>query len=189
MGSQTGTPAAHDLLLRLAGRLPDELLWRLRDWVAGGADESVGALLPRALLRHRTGVTDEERALLAEVVPAGSASRRLVGAVPSCEVPAPPSFGPGEPDLAAWSATSVVRDEADELRVAVRDDGARVLLVRAHDRPHLLTAALQRLLRVHGEHVPRVEIWTGDRAPGPYHEAAYESAAPLWSRPPVPTGS
>ena len=42
--------AAHELLVRLAGRLPDDVSWRLRDWVAAGAADSVAALLPRALL-------------------------------------------------------------------------------------------------------------------------------------------
>ena len=27
----------HELLLRLAGRLPDDLLWRYRDWAASDA--------------------------------------------------------------------------------------------------------------------------------------------------------
>jgi len=47
--------ACHDLLVRLAGRLPDRLLWRLREWLATGGHAAVAALLPRALLRHRVG--------------------------------------------------------------------------------------------------------------------------------------
>ncbi|MCO7197370.1 hypothetical protein, partial [Pseudonocardia sp. McavD-2-B] len=101
--------------------------------------------------------------------------------------PAPPAFTAGEPDLAAWSALSVVRDEASAVLLAVRDDGARVLLVRDAQRPHLLAAAVARLLRVHGDRVPRVEALTGD-APTEYHEAACTAAASLWSREPVPTG-
>ena len=34
MDRLAGVPAGHELLLRLAGRFPDELLWRLRDWLA-----------------------------------------------------------------------------------------------------------------------------------------------------------
>ncbi|OLL74844.1 hypothetical protein Ae168Ps1_3242 [Pseudonocardia sp. Ae168_Ps1] len=188
MTTVAAAPAAHELLLRLAGRVPDELLWRLRDWVAAGDDEAIGAVLPRTLLRHRIGLTDDERELLSAVVPSGSASHRLVGAVLAGAEPVPPSFGPGEPDLAAWSALSVLRDDARELLLAVRGDGARVVLVRGAERPHLLTAGLQRLLRVHGERVPKVEVWAGDRSPSPYHEAACAAAASLWNRPPVPTG-
>lgn len=181
-------PAGHELLLRLAGRVPDELLWRLRGWVAGGDRSAAGAVLTRTLLRHRVGLTDDEHGLLAELVEPGSPSRRLVDAVLPGSPPAPPRFGPAEPDLASWSAASVVRDEAGELLVAVRDDGARVLLVRGADRPHLLTASLQRLLRVHGERIPRVEVWAGDDPPAPYQEAACAAAASLWRREPVPTG-
>jgi hypothetical protein len=57
-----GTDAAcHELLLRLAGRLPDDPLWRLRDWLSADVDQgraAVGATLPRTLLRHRIGLTD-----------------------------------------------------------------------------------------------------------------------------------
>ncbi|MBP2365027.1 hypothetical protein [Pseudonocardia parietis] len=177
-------PAGYELLLRLAGRIPDELLWRLRGWVAGADRSAAGAVLARALLRHRIPLTDDERGLLTELVEPGSPSRRLVDTVLPGSPPAPPSFGPGEPDLAVWSAGSVVHDEARELLVAVRDDGARVLLVRGAERPHLLTAGLQRLLRVHGERIPRVEVWAGDEPPTPYHQAACAAAESLWSRSP-----
>lgn len=187
MAVSAGVPAGHELLLRLAGRVPDELLWRLRDWLAAGDTTALGAVLPRTLLRHRIGLTGHERSLLAEVVGPDAPSRRLVDAVLPGTPPAPPTFTAGEPDLAAWSALSVVRDEASALLLAVRDDGARVLLVRDAQRPHLLAAAVARLLRVHGDRVPRVEALTGD-APTEYHEAACTAAASLWSREPVPTG-
>lgn len=180
-------PAGHELLLRLAGRLPDELLWRLRGWVAGGDRAAAGAVLSRTLLRQQIGLTDEERGLLSELVEPESPTRRLVDAVRAGSPPDPPSFGPGEPDLAAWSAASVVAGEAGALSLAVRDDGARVLLVRGADRPHALTGSLQRLLRVHGERVPRVEVWAGEEPPTPYHEAACAAAVPLWTRVPVST--
>ncbi|MEQ3552156.1 hypothetical protein WIS52_16915 [Pseudonocardia nematodicida] len=188
-----GTESGHELLLRLAGRCPDELLWRLRDWLAAGSTEALAAVLPRTLLRHRIGLTGEERALLGEVVGPDSPSRRLVDAVlPGSPGPAP-EFTAAEPDLAAWAASSVVAGtaEARELLVATRSDGARVLLVRGPDRTAelvSLTATLQRLLRVHGEHVPRVEVWAAAGTPGPYQEAARTAATPLWSRSPVPTG-
>ena len=72
--------ACHELLVRLAGGLPDRLLWRLRDWLASGAHSAVAALLPRALLRNRVGLTDEERDLL-ETAVAGHAPRKLLDAV------------------------------------------------------------------------------------------------------------
>ncbi|MEV1293887.1 hypothetical protein [Pseudonocardia sp. NPDC049635] len=190
MGAAEGTAqAGHELLLQLAGRVPDELLWRMRNWLAAGDSDALSATLPRTLLRHRIGITDSERALLAQVVVPGSPSRRLVDAVLAGAPPPPPSFGPGEANLSAWSAVSVVSSVgAGELLVAARDDAARVLLVRAADRPVELTAVLQRLLRVHGEHVPQVEVWVGDDPPTPYHAAACAAAASLWSRSPAPTG-
>lgn len=190
MGAAEGTtPAGHELLLQLTGRVPDELLWRMRNWLAGGDSNALSATLPRTLLRHRIGITDGERALLAEVVVPGSPSRRLVDAVLPGTPPPPPSFEPGVADLAAWSAMSVVSSAGGgELLVATRDDGARVLLVRDVDRPVELTATLQRLLRVHGEHVPRVEVWIGGEPPTFYHRAACDAAVSLWSRSPVPTG-
>ena len=72
--------AGHELLVRLAGRVPDRLLWRLREWLASGAHSAVAALLPRALLRNRVGLTDEERDLL-ETAVAGHAPRKLLDAV------------------------------------------------------------------------------------------------------------
>jgi hypothetical protein len=102
MDRLAGVPAGHELLLRLAGRFPDELLWRLRDWLAAGDTAALGAVLPRTLLRHRIGLTGHERTLLAEVVGPDAPSRRLVEAVLPGTPPAPPAFTAGEPDLAAW---------------------------------------------------------------------------------------
>ena len=79
--SEFGDAACHDLLVRLAGRLPDRLLWRLREWLATGAHAAVAALLPRALLRHRVGLTDAERDLLETAVAEHGASRRVLDAV------------------------------------------------------------------------------------------------------------
>ncbi|MDN5858817.1 MAG: hypothetical protein L0H84_09360, partial [Pseudonocardia sp.] len=70
--------ACHDLLLRLADRLPDELLWRLRDWLASGGRAALAAALPRELLRNRIGLTDAEMELLAASAGAWGASPRLL---------------------------------------------------------------------------------------------------------------
>lgn len=185
--------AGHELLVRLAGRLPDDLLWRLRDWLAAGADESVDAVLPRALLRHRLGLTDHERDLLSHCVDERSPSRRLVDAIlPLAELDAPTTTftaGPALPDLAALSAMSVVAGhpgtgELRQSRRGLREDrGQRVLLVLGGDRPWALTATLQRLLRVHGDRTPCVEVLpVGMELPG-YHQAAFVGSAPLWAAP------
>ena len=67
-GREDARTAGHELLVRLAGRLPDDLLWRLRDWLAAGGYPSIEAVLPRALLRYRLGLTDHERDLLTACV-------------------------------------------------------------------------------------------------------------------------
>ena len=51
--------ACHDVLVAMAGRVPDRALWRLRDWLACGADVALRTALPRTLVRHRVGVTDQ----------------------------------------------------------------------------------------------------------------------------------
>jgi hypothetical protein len=73
--------ACHDLLVRLAGRVPDRLLWRLRDWLAAGAHTSLASTLPRSLLRHRIGLTDSERDLLEASLLYWGAPRRSLDAV------------------------------------------------------------------------------------------------------------
>ena len=73
--------ACHDVLLAMAGRLPDRLLWRLRDWLSSGAHVALRTALPRALLRHRIGVSEDERARLRTAVLAWGGPARLVDAV------------------------------------------------------------------------------------------------------------
>ena len=84
---------AHELLLRLAGRLPGTLVWRLREWLAAGGQSSVAAVLPRELLRRRVGLTDEERELLIGSAGDWGAKPRLLDAV----LPLP-SAGTDRPD-------------------------------------------------------------------------------------------
>jgi len=184
--------AAHELLVRLAGRLPDDVSWRLRDWVAAGAADSVAALLPRALLRNRIGLTDGERALLATA----AGDSRLVDAVlpQSADVAVPPfSPGPELPDLALMGAMAVVAGHpgAEELRDSRRGP-QRVLVVSgafAAGRPYppaVLTGTLQRLLRVHGDRTPCVEVLPADLEPPAYHQAAIVGSRPVWTAPSRP---
>jgi hypothetical protein len=186
-----GEVACHDLLVRLAGRLPDRLLWRLREWLATGADDAVAALLPRALLRHRVGLTDDERDLL-EAAVGDRASRRVLDAVLTAWQADEPdaTFRPGpDPDAAALSLLAVARGEPGcvELRQAVRTGGKRdqrVVLVRVDGgRPWALAGTLARLLRAHGDPTPCVEVLTAGEPPA-YHRAALAGSALLWQRSP-----
>ena len=187
-----GAAACHELLVRLAGRLPDRLLWRLREWLAAGAHAAVAALLPRALLRNRVGLTDEERDLL-ETAVAGRAPRKLLDAVLTVTVPDEPDVtfrsGP-DPDVAALSLLAVARgvDGCVELRQTLRGTGRhaqRVVLVRAEGpRPWALAGTLARLLRAHGDTAPCVEVLPAGDPPA-YHRAALAGSALLWRRPEV----
>lgn len=192
--TRTGTDpdrACHDVLLAMAGRLPDRLLWRLRDWLSCGAPVALRTALPRALLRHRVGVTEDERATLRAAVSAWGGSPRLVDAVLHVDAtPAPavcflaPSDGPG------WDDTDLVLRAVAPLAggvVAVRrawraESGGpvRVVLVEAHGDLPALTGALQRTLRAGGEADPQVEVLSpGDGGTG-YHRDALAVAATLW---------
>lgn len=192
----TADAACHELLARLAGRLPDRLLWRLREWLATGAHAAVAALLPRALLRSRVGLTDEERDLLDTAV-AGHAPRKLLDAVLTVTVPDEPdvTFRPAlDPDVTALSLLAVARgaDGCVELRQTLRGGGRhaqRVVLVRSRGpRPWELGATLARLLRAHGDPAPCVEVLPAGDPPA-YHRAALAGSTLLWRRPEVPTGA
>jgi hypothetical protein len=174
--------ACHDLLLRLAGRLPDELLWRMRDWLAGGGRDVLGAVLPRELLRHRAGLTDDERDLLEAAV---GSSHPLLDAVPPAAAPQEPrvAFQPGDGtvDTEALAVLAVVRGHPGciELRQCWRG-AQRVVLVIGAERPWVLTGTLQRLLRAHGDRTPCVEVLPPHGEPAPYHQAAIIGSVPLW---------
>jgi len=206
---QTG----HDLLVAMAGRLPDRLLWRLRDWLGAEAHAALRTALPRTLLRHRVGVTDHERALLNAVVTAWGGVPRLVDAVLRAEAAPEPaaSFAPrreatgrdgggGAGDLGGWDMADLVLgavvpafDEVRELRRTWRTDHTarraapvppvRVVLVRAEGRCPDLAATVGRVLRAHGE-VPCVEVVGVSTPNTAYHREAFAASEPLWVRTP-----
>jgi hypothetical protein len=194
--------ACHDLLIRLAGRLPDRLLWRMRDWLAGDGHSALARALPKALLRNRIGVTDAERDLMEGCLPAWGATQRQLDAV----LPGPEPYGSGltfraelAPDEACtdlvgpggWRDSvdlmlaAVVRGHAGakELRRSWRVDGERAQrVVLAHvirDQP-ALTGTLQRVLRAHGDLTPCVEVVSPPLALPPYHRLALRDSTSLW---------
>jgi hypothetical protein len=182
--------ACHELLVALAGRLPDELLWRLRDWLASGGRTALAAVVPRELMRHRVALTDEERSLMAASVGAWGAAPRLLDAVlPAYVLPAPPAFGPDpdDTDVTALTALAVVRGDpgCTELRLARRADGRRVVLVQGAERPWALTGVLQRVLRARGDRSPNVEVLPADLEVPAYHGAVIAATLPVWIREPI----
>lgn len=200
--------ACHDLLVRLAGRVPDQLLWRLRDWLAAGAHQAVARTLPKSLLRHRVGVTDSERELLEASLPYWGATRRSLDTVlPVAELAEPvvafvADLAPDQTcsDIGAahgWrdgvelTLAAVLRGNpgARELRRSWRMDRPRPhRVVLAHVTSDLvgITATLQRVLRAHGDLTPCVEVVSPPLTLGPYHRAALRDSVSLW-RAPQPT--
>jgi hypothetical protein len=197
--------ACHDLLVRLAGRLPDRLLWRLRDWLAAGSHPTLARTLPKALLRHRVGITDSERDLMEAALPHWGAPQRSLDAV----LPVGELTDPGvtftadlAPDvlcadvlgIGGWrdgvdlALTAIVRGHqgAKELRRSWRLDHPRPRrVVLAHVTEDLpgLTGTLQRVLRAHGDLSPCVEVVSPPLALPPYHRAALRDSTSLWRVP------
>lgn len=188
--SSAADQAGHDLLVALAGRMPDEVLWRLRDWLAAQAYGPLAAMLPRELLRHRLGLTDAERELLVASAGEWGASRRLLEAVLPLDAPVVAdvvfrSHSDGL-DAAALSVLGVVRghDGCAELRQAWRvgaNREQRVVIVHGGTRPWSLTATLQRVLRAHADRTPCVEVLPAHGEPPAYHQAAIIGSAPVWT--------
>lgn len=199
--------ACHDVLLAMAGRVPDRALWRLRDWSAKGASEALRTAVPRALVRHRVGVTDTERSLLRTAVLGWSGSPRLVDAVLHLdETPTPVADFSGGGPRPGWDTLDLAlralapASGASEVRRAWRRDGAphpagrvpapvRVVLVRVESGEHadrgadpvVLTGALQNGLRALGEPDPRVEVMGPSAPRTAYHDAALASSELLWT--------
>jgi hypothetical protein len=176
------TAASHELLLRLAGRLPDELLWRMRDWLADDGLAVLASTLPRELLRHRVGITDAERELLEAAV--GSDHPLLDAVLPAAEAPpAPATFEPGDGavDTAALAVLAVVRGHPGcvELRQSWRGS-QRIVLVLGAERPWQLAGTLQRVMRAHGDRTPCVEVLPPHGERSSYHQAAIIGSRPLW---------
>ncbi|HEY8372711.1 MAG TPA: hypothetical protein VIL00_08210 [Pseudonocardiaceae bacterium] len=187
----------HELLLRLAGRLPDELLWRYRDWLAGGAVDVLVHALPRALLRDRIGLTEAEYELLgAALLPLG-ADRAAVLSVSLLDdtggfglrdwsfTADDPRGGGGDQAAVVLGAAMRGRPGVREVRCSWRypaggdpDAAKRVILVTTSASAEVvaLTGELQRVLRALGEHEPCVEVLPADYQPSPYHQEALDAS-------------
>lgn len=188
----------HDLLVAMAGRLPDPLLWRFRDWLAAGAHTALRSSIPRSLLRHRVGVTDAERAMLREVVTAWGGSLRHVDAVLHADTTpeAGATFG-AHAAVEGWDAVDVLLravlpavPDVLEVRRTWRSDRAarravppppaRVVLLAARGDLPALAATVARTLRAQGEATPRVEVVGPGTPITAYHRDALAASELLW---------
>ncbi|MGH3431736.1 MAG: hypothetical protein ACRDQB_02755 [Thermocrispum sp.] len=167
--------ACHELLLRLAGRLPDDDLWRYRDWLAAGAMGVLARTLPKALLRFDIDLDPNDHQLLrTALLPHGADPHLVSSALGVDDTPEGRyTFTEAAPDR--WnvvdSVSAVVdaalrgRPEVGEVRESWRyshlggeRDAKRVLLVTAISGWSRLTGELQRVVRVLGDEVPSIEV-------------------------------
>lgn len=188
----TTESSSHELLLRLAGRLPDRQLWRYRDWLASGALPALGSALPLTLLGKRIGLTPIEFGLLVDsLLPAGADPSR-VNSISEIEdadelqysfsaTSAEQSrLGDAVPGLlvAVVGQRADVGDVFQSWRRPRSADGPvkRILLIDGSSRPAQLAGELQRLLRALGESEPSVEVLGADMEVPAYHRAALDAA-------------
>jgi hypothetical protein len=167
--------ACHELLLRLAGRLPDELLWRYRDWLAAGAMGVLARTLPKALLRHDIDLDANDHRLLSTALLPHGADPHLVSSALGVDdfaesrytftEAAPERSNDVDAVSAVLDAALRGRPEVGEVRESWRyteSDGRpaarRVLLVTAISGWSRLAGELQRVVRVLGDEVPSIEV-------------------------------
>ena len=176
----------HELLLRLAGRLPDEHLWRYRDWLAGGAAEVVARSLPNTLLRERIVLSDADHRRLSDTLLPIGADPATVNAILPGDEPAvdrhtftseSPIDSKGDSEVLVLGATLRGRAGIREVRSAWRrtPTGAglkRVVLVTASSDFVGLVGEIQRILRALVEPEPSVEVLPPHMEPTGYHRAA-----------------
>jgi hypothetical protein len=185
--------ASHELLLRLAGRLPDQLLWRFRDWLGEGAMTTLARTLPRSLLKHRIDLDQSEyRLLVAGLIPHGADWHQVSSTLGVDDVTETRyTFTQGAPKWAnSVDSVSVLlhatlrgRPDVGEVRQSWRHGGAadeggtkRVLVVTALSGLPRLTGELQRVLRVLGDEEPSVEVLPPRFDLPDYHRSAVASS-------------
>jgi hypothetical protein len=170
--------ACHDLLVRLAGRLPDDLLWRMRDWLADSGRSALSATLPRELLRHRVGLTDDERDMLGAAVGEWGASRRLLDAVLPAHAPDDLLVAFEAPDGPDQAALSVAHRRSRQ--AACRHRVRRRTAVGSHRNPSARAAGTGRPHTVCGG-APAARGATGI-PPGRHHWVGVALALPVRAR-------
>ena len=189
--------AGHELLLRLAGRLPGDLLWRLRDWLAAGAHDLARRAARRAsCCAAASGSPTTSASCWSPAAGDWGAKPRLLDAV--LPLPAPDDTGRRVrarqrpcSTLAALSAALGRRPEPPGHRgaapgLAARAAGSGCCSCSAASAPWLLTGTLQRMLRAHGDRTPCVEVVpTGTELPG-YHRGRLHRIGPAVGRPGAP---
>lgn len=189
------TSACHELLLRLAGRLPDRQLWRFRDWLAAGALDALAGALPLTLLRERVGITVAESMLLNSALLDAGADPGLLNSVPWVDElgemdytftpESPERVNTGDSIAVVLGAVLHGRPEVVDVRGSWRQHRSgtgpamRVVLVTSVADWARLAGELQRVLRALGTYEPGVEVMPEGIDLPPYHERALAASEPL----------
>lgn len=181
--------SCHELLLRLAGRLDDHLLWRYRDWLGEGALSTLARTLPKSLLKYRIDLDETEYGLLMTGLVPHGADRNQVSSTLGVDDLAPARYtftSSASERVNSVDAVSAIvhatlrgRPDVGEVRESWRHGGAgeqreprRVLLVTAVSGAARLAGELQRVLRVLGDEEPSVEVLPVGAELPEYHRAA-----------------
>ena len=185
--------SCHELLLCLAGRLPDRLLWRFRDWLGEGALSVIAQILPGVLLKHGIDLEPREHGLLVAALASQGADPQLMNSLLGAHASLTQGyvFSRGAPEWLSSAnlvsglvhATMRGRPGVGQVRetwrrglAADQGEAKRVLLVIAVADLPRLTGELQRVMRVLGEQEPNVEVIEPQCDLLPYHLAALENS-------------
>lgn len=205
----------HDLLLEIAGQVPDELISHARSHLADDDHEAVARAMAHAITAYRLTFDDQR----AELFAAAGLNIDAIGGIDPTDLPdaMPYAFGSAPPGVPAPQLLDLtprgIRD-LDSVEVAavlsvVGDPGVcglwrcwrtpghdsgwpepkRIFLIevsRRRDR-HPLAARITEVLDLAGERAPQVEVFaTRDGVPE-YQLLARDAAALLWAPGPAVT--
>jgi hypothetical protein len=204
----------HDLLLRLAGRVPDDGLAVMRTCLADGEEDDLARLLVTAAGTGRLALTADEADLIRAAAAAHGLAAEAVDRAPRLpELPFPryrftagDGCGPGTPAVADHKTaadqhkTGTGSDSAVAVEAAGRVGGLRALWrvcrhsgggrVRLHlgeagsDADVVELVAEMQHSLAEAGHRPLVEIFAEGAELPPYHQAALAAAELVWTAEP-----
>jgi hypothetical protein len=205
--------AFHDLLLRVAGKVPDDLLARARGWLAEGRDGESARAVVFAAHAQSIPLADVDVALLGEVLDAHGGDSSALAQVQVAQFDPVPPFGfgvtppdaepPARPDDAPLDDVDRQAVTAVRAETGVRGlwrawrfpadpspwpPPRRVYVVETDEAVDLvrLTARVQQRLADAGETDPQVEVYpTGAELPT-YQRLARAYAQLVWAAGPAP---
>jgi hypothetical protein len=205
--------AFHGLLLRLAGRAPDDLIAHSRGWLADGREGEAARAVTFAVLAQSIPLADVDIALLGELLEADGADSTALTQVQLAQFdPAPPyGFGPTAPEVPPPPRPDdAPTDEVDQAAVAAVSEETgvrglwrawrypadespwppprRIYLVEADGGVDLVefAARFAGRLAAAGESNPQVEAYPVAAELPTYQRLARAYAGLIWASTPSP---